>query len=53
MPFSVGVETGVSWLIARRFYLGASIGAKTVFALDDDSDLRYNPSLRLAAGYAF
>lgn len=50
---SLGVETGVSWLIARRLYVGTSVGAKTVFALDDDSDLRYNPSLRVAAGYAF
>lgn len=50
---SLGVETGVSWLIARRVYVGASMGAKTVFALDDDSDLRYNPSFRVAAGYAF
>ena len=50
---SLGVETGVSWLIARRIYAGASMGAKTVFALDDDADLRYNPSFRVAAGYAF
>lgn len=50
---SLGVDTGVSWLIARRLYVGTSLGAKKVFALDDDSDLRYNPSLRVAAGYAF
>jgi len=50
---SLGVETGMSWLLARRLYAGASVGAKTVFALDDDSDLRYNPTFRVAAGYAF
>ena len=50
---SVGVDTGMSWLIARRLYVGTSVGAKKVFALDDDSDLRDNPSLRVAAGYAF
>lgn len=43
----------MSWLIARRIYAGASVGAKKVFLLDDDSDLRYNPSFRVAAGYAF
>lgn len=50
---SVGVETGVSWLMARRLYIGASVGAKKVFALDDGSDLHYNPSFRLATGIAF
>lgn len=50
---SLGIDTGVSWLIARRIYAGASVGAKKVFLLDDDSDLRYNPSFRVAAGYAF
>jgi hypothetical protein len=50
---SLGVDTGVSWLIARRLYVGASVGAKTVFAFDNDSDLRYNPSFRVATGYAF
>ncbi len=50
---NVGVETGMSWLIARRLYVGTSVGAKKVFLLDDDADLRYNPSLRIAAGYAF
>ena len=50
---SLGIETGVSWLVARRIYAGASVGAKKVFLLDDDSDLRDNPSFRVAAGYAF
>ena len=50
---SLGVDTGMSWLISRRIYVGTSVGAKTVFALDNDSDLRYNPSFRVAAGYAF
>ncbi len=50
---SLGIETGVSWLIARRIYTGASVGAKKVLLLNDDSDLRYNPSFRVAAGYAF
>lgn len=50
---SLGAETGISWLIKRPFYVGASVGVKKVFFLEDASDLRYNPSLRLAAGFAF
>lgn len=50
---SLGAETGLSRLISRRYYAGASVGVKKVFFLDDASDLRYNPTLRLAAGFAF
>jgi hypothetical protein len=50
---SLGVETGMSWLMARRLYIGGSVGAKKVFALDDDSALHYNPAFRLATGIAF
>lgn len=50
---SLGVESGLSFLITRRYYLGASIGAKKVFLLDAASDLRYNPAIRFAAGFAF
>ena len=50
---SLGAETGISWLISRRYYVGSSVGVKKVFFLDDASDLRYNPSLRLSLGFAF
>ena len=50
---SLGVDTGLSRVVVRRIYVGASVGAKKVFFLDDASDLRYNPSLRFAAGVAF
>lgn len=50
---SLGAETGISWLISRRYYVGASVGVKKVFLLEDASDLRYNPALRVAAGFAF
>lgn len=50
---SVGAETGLSWLIDRRLYLGASVAVRTVFLLDDASDLGYNPTFRLATGFAF
>ena len=50
---SLGVDTGLSRVVVRRIYVGASVGAKKVFFLDDASDLRYNPSLRFAAGFTF
>lgn len=50
---SLGTEAGLSRQIGRRVYAGASVGVKKVFFLDDASDLRYNPALRLAAGIVF
>lgn len=49
----VGAEAGLSWLINRRFYAGASVGARKVFLLNHDVGLDLNPSVRFAAGFAF
>jgi hypothetical protein len=53
LRLSLGVEAGVSRLIARRIYAGASVGAKRIILPYWSSDLRNNPSFRVAAGYVF
>ncbi len=50
---SVGVETGVSWLLARRIYAGASIGARKVFSRNDATTPRLTPVVRLNLGIAY
>ncbi len=49
----VGVETGVSWLLARRVYAGASIGARKVFYRDEATTPRLTPVARLNLGVAY
>ncbi|MCC6990357.1 MAG: hypothetical protein IT181_15230 [Acidobacteria bacterium] len=49
----VGVETGVSWLVARRLYAGASVGARKVFYRDEATTPRLSPVVRVNLGIAY
>lgn len=49
----VGVETGVSWLVARRVYAGASMGARKVFYREEATTPRLTPVVRLDLGIAY
>lgn len=55
--FTTGVILDYNWLLGRqrRFVVGTGIGAKRIFADDDDfDDLEFAyPTLRLQVGYAF
>lgn len=50
---SLGVEAGVSRLIAQRIYAGASVGVRRGIVPYQISGLRSNPAFRVAVGYAF
>jgi hypothetical protein len=50
---NLGVEAGVSRLIAQRIYAGASVGVRRGILPYQISDLRSNPAFRVAVGYAF
>jgi len=50
---TVGVETGVSWLVARRVYAGASIGARKVFYREESTGIRLSPVVRMNIGIAY
>ena len=49
---TVGVETGVSWLVARRLSAGASIGATKVLYRDEATTPSLSPVARINLGIA-